>query len=403
MLAAISGVLGVVNLVVVCGNIFVLYVLASQKSLHSPTNFLVLSLTISDLLLGIVILPFAIMQEHRQEWIFGETWCTLWLALDVWLSTASIYNLLAISFDRYMAVRQPIKYPIISSTRVIRLMIFGVWVVSFGLAFLLWVLQTRAASKSVLCVPLTLPDEYILFSASFSFVVPAFVMVALNVSIFATVLKTGRSRCVSVKSGAEMRIHRGNNSARYQGLQQQLVRSKSGDHDEQRKVTKCSVVISRASNTTANTTPSGSVMNLTLALDSGQLTIRTFLSHMMVVSIVPNKTKRTDIFPHLASGGRGRGARYSMRTELRVARTTAVVVGAFVICWSPFTTIYVLQAYEMCSLFSGCIPSWVFLLAFWLGYSNSAVNPLLYAAFSRDFRAAFRKVLLRKQSSLKSF
>ncbi|CAJ0562551.1 unnamed protein product, partial [Mesorhabditis spiculigera] len=370
------------------------------------------------------------MQEHRQEWIFGETWCTLWLALDVWLSTASIYNLLAISFDRYMAVRQPIKYPIISSTRVIRLMIFGVWVVSFGLAFLLWVLQTRAASKSVLCVPLTLPDEYILFSASFSFVVPAFVMVALNVSIFATVLKTGRSRCVSVKSGAEMRIHRGNNSARYQGLQQQLVRSKSGDHDEQRKVTKCSVVISRASNTTANTTPSGSVMNLTLALDSGQLSttdipkcpsprgepdspppppsplppaIRTFLSHMMVVSIVPNKTKRTDIFPHLASGGRGRGARYSMRTELRVARTTAVVVGAFVICWSPFTTIYVLQAYEMCSLFSGCIPSWVFLLAFWLGYSNSAVNPLLYAAFSRDFRAAFRKVLLRKQSSLKSF
>ncbi|CAJ0937016.1 unnamed protein product, partial [Mesorhabditis belari] len=442
MLAAVSAVLGVVNLVVVCGNIFVLYVLTSQKSLHSPTNFLVLSLTISDLLLGVVILPFAIMQEHRKEWIFGETWCTLWLALDVWLSTASIYNLLAISFDRYMAVRQPIKYPIISSTRVIRLMILAVWVVSFCLAFLLWILQTRLATSTNLsidlssnlsnipkhCIPMTLPDEYILFSASFSFVVPAFVMVVLNVSIFTTVLKTGRSRCVSVKSGAEMRIHRGNTNAKFHNLQS-LTRTRSTGDDDARKMTKCSVIVSKgqSSNQTAQTTPSGSETNLTLNLENVPLkindtgkcdspfsndfppqisplpTIRNFLSQVMVVSMMPNRKRKTELLDQISTSNRGSRARFSMRTELRVARTTAVVVGAFVICWFPFTTIYVLQAYEMCPMSTECVPQWVFLISFWLGYSNSAVNPLLYAAFSRDFRAAFRKVLLRKQSSLKSF
>lgn len=58
----ISACLGLVDLIVVCGNIFVLYLLASQPSLRSSTNSLVLSLTLSDLLLGLLILPFSIMQ-----------------------------------------------------------------------------------------------------------------------------------------------------------------------------------------------------------------------------------------------------------------------------------------------------------------------------------------------------
>ncbi|KIH61243.1 hypothetical protein ANCDUO_08489 [Ancylostoma duodenale] len=52
-------------------------------------------------------------------------------------------------------------------------------------------------------------------------------------------------------------------------------------------------------------------------------------------------------------------------------------------------------AYSIC-LMPDCITNTMYVIAFWLGYSNSAVNPLLYAAFSRDFRAAFRKVLSRK-------
>lgn len=54
--------LGVVNLVVVCGNVFVLYILISQKSLHTSTNFIVLSLTVSDFALGVIVLPFSILQ-----------------------------------------------------------------------------------------------------------------------------------------------------------------------------------------------------------------------------------------------------------------------------------------------------------------------------------------------------
>lgn len=38
-------------------------------------------------------------------------------------------------------------------------------------------------------------------------------------------------------------------------------------------------------------------------------------------------------------------------------------------------------------------PQWVITLVFWVGYFNSALNPLIYAYFNREFRIAFKKTL----------
>jgi len=48
-------------------------------------------------------------------WPFGAMWCRIWLAIDVWLCTASIFNLCAISLDRYIAISRPVKYPAVMS------------------------------------------------------------------------------------------------------------------------------------------------------------------------------------------------------------------------------------------------------------------------------------------------
>lgn len=76
------------------------------------------------------------------------------------------------------------------------------------------------------------------------------------------------------------------------------------------------------------------------------------------------------------------------RMETKAAKTLAIIVGLFIICWLPFFTVYVIRAF--CS---DCVNPTVFSVIFWLGYCNSAVNPMIYALFSKDFRFAFKRIL----------
>jgi len=62
-------------------------------------------------------------------------WCRVWLAVDVWLCTASIYNLCAISIDRYLAISRPVQYPTLMSSKRARLLIIAVWILSFVICF----------------------------------------------------------------------------------------------------------------------------------------------------------------------------------------------------------------------------------------------------------------------------
>jgi len=68
-------------------------------------------------------------------WPFGESWCRIWLAVDVWMCTASIYNLVAISIDRYIAVSRPIRYASLMSPSRAKLLIVSVWILSFVICF----------------------------------------------------------------------------------------------------------------------------------------------------------------------------------------------------------------------------------------------------------------------------
>lgn len=69
------------------------------------------------------------------------------------------------------------------------------------------------------------------------------------------------------------------------------------------------------------------------------------------------------------------------RMETKAAKTLGIIVGGFVFCWLPFFSVYVVRAF--CG---DCVSPIVFSVLFWLGYCNSAINPLIYALFSKDFR-----------------
>ena len=123
--------LGLICLIVTFGNILVISAVKISSKLRGPTNTIIVSLAVADLLLGkdynqlntlcihylgVLVLPLSAVYEVVDSWIFGRHLCFIWLSVDVWTCTASILHLVAISMDRYIAVTHPVTYPSIMTT-----------------------------------------------------------------------------------------------------------------------------------------------------------------------------------------------------------------------------------------------------------------------------------------------
>ncbi|XP_057707827.1 G-protein coupled receptor 161 [Corythoichthys intestinalis] len=93
------------------GNLLVAATLYRRPYLLTPSNKLVFSLTLSNLLLAGLVLPFAAVASAKREWLFGVVWCNLTALLHLLVSSASALTLGAIAVDRYYAVLYPMIYP----------------------------------------------------------------------------------------------------------------------------------------------------------------------------------------------------------------------------------------------------------------------------------------------------
>ncbi|XP_015914395.1 alpha-2C adrenergic receptor-like [Parasteatoda tepidariorum] len=83
--------------------------------------------------------------------------------------------------------------------------------------------------------------------------------------------------------------------------------------------------------------------------------------------------------------------RIAKAKERRATLILGLIMASFILAWLPFFVLYVLEA-----LCKACdIGPTGFAVAFWLGYCNSALNPIIYTIFNRDFRKAFRKILFK--------
>ncbi|XP_059212865.1 trace amine-associated receptor 13c-like [Centropristis striata] len=83
--------------------------LFSSRQLHTPTNILLLSLAVSDLLVGLLVMPVEALQR-TECWFFGDLLCSLFRFVSYIILAASVVNMVLISFDRYVAICDPLHY-----------------------------------------------------------------------------------------------------------------------------------------------------------------------------------------------------------------------------------------------------------------------------------------------------
>ncbi|EEB17202.1 class A rhodopsin-like G-protein coupled receptor GPRoar3, putative [Pediculus humanus corporis] len=210
----VLAILLLINVMVVVGNCLVIAAVYISSKLRTVTNLFIVSLAVADLMVGVAVLPFSATWEVFKVWIFGDLWCSIWLAVDVWMCTASILNLCAISLDRYVAVTRPVNYPSIMSSSRAKILIAGVWVLSFVICFpplvhnfdtsddVLFTTTTpttttpQPTAESFQCpwiCELTSDTGYVIYSALGSFFIPMGVMLFFYWKIYRAAVQTTRA------------------------------------------------------------------------------------------------------------------------------------------------------------------------------------------------------------------
>ncbi|XP_073771291.1 trace amine-associated receptor 13c-like [Danio rerio] len=101
-------------------NLLVIISISHFKKLHTPTNMIILSLAVADLLVGLVVMPVEAIKLTETCWYFGDTLCDLFMIIMGLTVSASLCNLVIIAVDRYVAVCHPLIYPQkITSTKIL--------------------------------------------------------------------------------------------------------------------------------------------------------------------------------------------------------------------------------------------------------------------------------------------
>ncbi|XP_076835558.1 adenosine A2a receptor b isoform X2 [Brachyhypopomus gauderio] len=285
-----------IALLSVAGNVLVCWSVCLNSNLQSITNYFVVSLAVADIAVGLLAIPFAVTVSTG---FCGHFHGCLFIACFVLVLTqSSIFSLLAIALDRYVAITIPLRYNSLVTSRRAKAIIAVCWILSviIGLTPMMgWNMRSSNSSNS------SCPSGCVLL--------PLLAMLVIYARIF-------------------------------MAARQQLWRMEQ----------KLSLGHAHADGSSSSSSSSSS-------------------------------------------------SRSRLQREVHAAKSLAIIVGLFAMCWLP---VHIINCFTLFCPRCARPPGWIMYLAIILSHANSVVNPFIYAYRIRDFRHTFRKIIgkhILRQSS----
>uniref|UniRef100_A0A3B3VFG7 Neuromedin U receptor 1 n=1 Tax=Poecilia latipinna TaxID=48699 RepID=A0A3B3VFG7_9TELE len=118
----------VIFMVGVLGNSLTCTVILRYKVMQTPTNYYLLSLAVSDLLVLLLGMPLELYEmQQNYPFLLGEGGCYFKIFLFETVCFASILNVTALSVERYVAVVHPLKVKYLATRAHVKRVILVLW------------------------------------------------------------------------------------------------------------------------------------------------------------------------------------------------------------------------------------------------------------------------------------
>ncbi|XP_028924091.1 histamine H3 receptor-like [Ornithorhynchus anatinus] len=348
-------------LVTVLGNALVVIAFVVDKNLRHRSNYFFLSLAISDFLVGAICIPLYIPETLMKSWLLGRGVCKFWLVIDYLSCTASAFNIVLISYDRYQSVYNAVSYRNQqgAAARAV-IQVATVWILAFvvhGPAIMFWDhVTTVGPIVNGTCKPEFSSNWHFLMCVSIlDFAVPTLSVAYFNMQIYRSICK--RSRRIPAEDPDPLPA----SSPPCLGLPVRLAHF---------------------------------LRSIPLVLGQQRLTLHLAskgqdegLHHS------PETHSRSFGAPSLATARCDTRSQCKLLRDRKMARSLSIILVAFAICWAPYSLLTIIRAARKKHELRD---SW-YEFVFWLQWVNSSLNPFLYPLCHRKFRKAFLKVLSYRQ------
>ncbi|XP_012713592.2 trace amine-associated receptor 13c-like [Fundulus heteroclitus] len=188
-------ILSIISLLTVALNLLVIISVSHFRKLHTPTNILLLSLAVSDFLVGLLLMPGEIIR-NTACWFFGDLLCSLYNYVSYIITSASVGDMVLISVDRYVAICDPLHYATLVTERRVKACVCLCWLGS--------VLYSSVVVKADLTQPgqqhscygeCVIVVDYILgtFDLLITFIAPVTIIIVLYMRVFVVAVSQARA------------------------------------------------------------------------------------------------------------------------------------------------------------------------------------------------------------------
>uniref|UniRef100_A0A2C9M0P6 G-protein coupled receptors family 1 profile domain-containing protein n=1 Tax=Biomphalaria glabrata TaxID=6526 RepID=A0A2C9M0P6_BIOGL len=421
-----------------------------------PCHVLIVSLSVADAITGFTNMPLGTyVIGNSGRWALGKELCFFWIWLDKVLCTVCIYHVALMALDRYIAICRPLVYRLMSKKTTLTLIALS-WLFPTIISTILisgawhhsdidWLLN--CAELAGICTPIYNRTDLIAMSI-LEFFLPFLVILVLYFLVIFKIYRLDKNPMLqgrpkrTKKEEVNPKSHSGSDLV----LRKWSPREENTDEGFDAKVSTSERILQPAC--VVNTKESLNVIEGTLKCLHSDSRSNTALfnhskqrlvlagedhgpgvndTHTIICDFKDLKCERDKAFGtgdrnlNLNSGAvndrsalkvfqarhkyvipaknakrKSRDKPEASPTRMRSNQqnktskaftTIGCVVVCFTICWLPFSV------YNFALVYSDYkMASWAFLLFWWMGYLNSAINPILYC-FTRSVRQAIFALL----------